>query len=167
MSLSWTSILRNNKIINIYYLKLWAGFVTLDNKEVKSVNPEGNQPWILIGRTDAEAEVLILWPPDVKHWLIGKYTDTGKDWGQKEKGAKEDEMFGLHHWLNEHELEQTLGDDEGQGRLACCTPWDHKELDVIERLSNNHHHRELIYWGGEWVPCRLNCRISRWFGSQV
>ena len=71
---------------------------------------KGNQPWIFIGRTSAEAEVSVLWPPDVKSWLIGKYPDAGKDWGQEEKGATEDKMVGWHHWLNGHEFEQTLGD---------------------------------------------------------
>ena len=76
----------------------------LDNKEIKSVNPKGNQPWIFIGRTDAEAEAPILWPPDVKSWFIGKYPDAGKYWGQEEKGTTEDEMVQWHHWLNGHEF---------------------------------------------------------------
>ena len=92
----------------------------LDSKEIKPVNPKGNQPWILIGRTDAEAP--ILWPPDVKNWLIGKDPDAGKNWRQEEKGTTEDEMFGWHHWLNGHEFEQIAGDSEGQGNLACCHP---------------------------------------------
>ena len=75
--------------------------IPLDCKEVKSVNPIGNQPWIFIGRTNAEAEASILWPPDAKRWLIGKDTDTGKDWGQEEKGTTEDEMVGRHHQLPE------------------------------------------------------------------
>ena len=78
----------------------------LDRKEIKLVNPRGNQLWILIRRTDAEAETPILWPPDAKSWLIGKDPDAGKDWGQEEKGAAEDEMVGWHHWLNWHEFEQ-------------------------------------------------------------
>ena len=76
----------------------------LDCKEIKSVNPKGNQPWIFIGRTDAEAEALIPWPPDVKSWLTGKDPDAGKDWGQEEKGTTEDEMAGWHHWLDGHEF---------------------------------------------------------------
>ena len=92
----------------------------LDSKEVKPVNPTGNQPWIFIGRPDAEA--LILWPHDAKTWFIGNDPDAGKDWG-KENAVTEDEMVGWHHWLNEHEFEQTLGDREGQGSLACCSPW--------------------------------------------
>ena len=102
----------------------------LDSKEIEPVNPKGNQPWIFIGRTDAEAEAPILWPLDVKSWLIGKDSDAGKDWEQEEKGMTEDEMVGWHHQLNEHEFEQTPGDSEGQGSLACCSPWGHKESDM-------------------------------------
>ena len=93
----------------------------LDSKEIKPVNPKENQSWIFTGRTDAEAEAPILWPPDVKSWLTGKDPDAGKDWRQ-EKGMTEDEMVGWHHWLNGHEFEQTLEDSEGQGSLACCSP---------------------------------------------
>ena len=102
----------------------------LDFKEIKLVNPKGNQSWIFIGRTDAEAEAPTLWPPDVKSQLIRKDSDAGKDWEQEEKGATEDEMVGWHHWLNGHEFEQTPGDSEGQGSLACCSSWDHKVLDT-------------------------------------
>ena len=96
---------------------------TLGSKEIKPVHLTGNQPWILFGRTDAEAKVPILWPPDVKNWLTGKDPDAGKDWGQKEKGKTEDEMAGWHHQCSGHELGQTLGDSERQGGLACCSPW--------------------------------------------
>ena len=94
----------------------------LDSKEIKSVNPKGNQPGIYIGWTDAEALASVLWPPDVKSQLIGKDTDAGKDWRWEEKGTAEDEMVGWDHWLNGHEFEQTLGNSEGQGGLACCSP---------------------------------------------
>ena len=106
----------------------------LDCKEIKPVHPEGNQSWIFIGRTDAEAETTILWSPDVKNWLIGKDPDAGKDWRQ-EKGMTEDEMVGWHHWLDGHGFDQALGVDNGQGSLACCSPWSHKELDTTERLN--------------------------------
>ena len=99
----------------------------LDCREIKTVNPKGNQPWIFIGRTDAEAEALIFWPPDAKSPLIEKDPDAGKDWWQEEKGATEDEMAGWHHWLNGHKFEQTLEDGEGQGSLVCCTPLGHKK----------------------------------------
>ena len=89
----------------------------LDSKDVQPVHPKGNQPWILIGRTDAEAETAIFWPPDVKNWLIWKDPDTGKDWRQKEKGTAEDEMVGWHCQLNGHMFEQTPGDSEGQSNL--------------------------------------------------
>ena len=100
----------------------------LDCKKIKAINPKGNQPWISIGRTDAEAEAPILWPPDVKSRLIIKDPDAGKDWRQEEKKKTEDEMVGWHHWLNGHEFEQALGDGEGQGRLVCCSPWGCKEI---------------------------------------
>ena len=94
----------------------------LDCKEMKPVNPKGNQPWIFIGGTDAEAEALIFWPPDTKSWFIGKDPGARKDWRQEEKGMTEDEMVGWHHWVNGHEFEQTLEDGEEQGNLVCCYP---------------------------------------------
>ena len=108
----------------------------LDTRELKPVNPKGNQSWIFIWRTDAEAEAPILWPPDAKNWLIWKDPDAGKDWGQEEKGTKEDEMVGWHHRHKGHGFEQTLGDGEGKGSLACCSPWGRKELDMTEWLNN-------------------------------
>ena len=81
----------------------------LDYKEIQPVNPKWNQPWIFIGRTDAEAETLILWPPDAKNWLIGKDPDAGKGWRQEEKWTTVDEIVGWHHWLDGHEFEQALG----------------------------------------------------------
>ena len=77
----------------------------LDIKEIQLVNSKGNQSWIFIGKTDAEAEAPILWPPDVKNWLFGKDPDAGQDWRQEEKGATEDEMVGWHHWLNERDFQ--------------------------------------------------------------
>ena len=96
---------------------------------------QGNQSWIFIGRTDAEAETPILWLLDAKNWLIGKDPDPEKDWRQEEKGTTEDEMVGWHHGLNGHAFEHTLGDSGGQGSLACCSPWGRKELDTSERLN--------------------------------
>ena len=87
----------------------------LDCKEIQRVNPKGDQSWVFSGRTDVEAETLVLWSPDVKSWLVWKDPDVGKDWGQEEKGVTEDEMVGLHHWLNGHEFEQlweTVSDRE-------------------------------------------------------
>ena len=102
----------------------------LDWKEIKLVNSKGNQSWIFILRTDVEADTPILWPPDVKSHLTGKDPGAGKDWGLKEKRAAEDETVGWHPWLNEHEFEQSLGDSEGQGRLACWSPWGRKESEM-------------------------------------
>ena len=92
--------------------------------------PKVHQSWIFTGRTDAKAEAPILWPPDTKSRLIGKDPDAGKDWWQEKKGMTEDELVGGHHWLNGHEFEQTPGDGEGQGSLACCSPWGCKESDM-------------------------------------
>ena len=100
----------------------------LDSKKIKAVNPKGNQPWKFIGRTDAE--VSIVWPPDVKRWLTGKDPDAGKDWRQKEKRTAEDELVGWHHWLNGQESEQTPGDSGWQKSLACCSPWGWRESDT-------------------------------------
>ena len=102
----------------------------LDCKEIQPVNPKRNQPWIFIGRTDAEAETPILWSPDVKNWLIWKDLDAGKDWRWEEKGMTEDEMVGWHHQLNEHEFASTPGGGNGQGGLTCCSPWGRKESDT-------------------------------------
>ena len=107
----------------------------LNSKETKSVNPKGNQSWIFIGRTDAEAEAPILWLPDGKNWLTGKDPDAGKDRRQEEKGMTEDEMVGWYHRLDEHEFEQALGVGDGQGTLPCCSPWGYKEWDTTERLN--------------------------------
>ena len=91
--------------------------------------------YVHVGRTDAEAESLILWPPDVKNWLTGKDPDPRKDWMQEEKGTTEDEMVGWHHELDGHEFEQVPGVGEGQGSLACCNPCGLKESDMTERLN--------------------------------
>ena len=99
------------------------------------VHPKGNQSWIFIGRTVAEAEAPILWPPDGKNWLTGKDPDAGKDWRQVEKGRTEDEMAGWHHWLNGRQFEWTPGVGDGQGALACCGSWGHKESDTTEQLN--------------------------------
>ena len=96
-----------------------------------------NQYWIFIGRTYAEAEAPILWPPDATSWLIGKDPNTGKDWGQEEKGTTEDEMVGQHHQLNGHEFEQTLEDSEGWESLVCCSPWSCKKSGRTYQLKNN------------------------------
>ena len=98
--------------------------------EIKPVNPKGNQHRIFTGKTDAEVEAPVLWPPDAKSRLTGKDSDSRRVWGREEKGVTEDKMIGWHHGLNGHESEQTLGDSEGQGSLECCSPWSHKELNM-------------------------------------
>ena len=105
----------------------------LDCKEIKPVNPKGNQSWIFIGRTDAKAEAPNLWPPDTKSWLTGKDPDVGKDWSQKKKGTTEDEMVRWHHQVDGHESEEAPG--VGQGGLACCSPGGCKKPDTTERLN--------------------------------
>ena len=125
----------------------------LDCKEIKLVNPSGNQSWIFIGRTDAEAETPILWPPDAKNLLLGKDPDAGKGWRQ-EKGMIEDEMVGWHHWLDGHEFEQALGVGDGWRSLACCSPWGCNESDMTERLSWTERligSRGDEFWV-EWAP---------------
>ena len=107
----------------------------LDCKKIQPVNPKGNQSWKFTRRIDAEAETPVLWPPGLKNWLIRKDPDPGKDWRQEEKGTTEDEMIGWHHWLDGHEFEQALGVGDGQGSLACCSPWGRKELDTTEQLN--------------------------------
>ena len=109
----------------------------LDSKQIKPPNLKGNQLWIHIGGTDADSETPISWSSDVNNWLSGKVPDAGKDWGQKEKKASEDEMVGWHHQCSGHELGQTLGDSEGQGGLACCSAWGCKESDTTGQLNNN------------------------------
>ena len=117
----WLSV----SLFSMFYMVLEKTLeCPLDNKEIKPDNPKGNQSWILIGRTNAEA--WLLWPPDAKSWLTGKDLDARKDWGQKEKRVTEDEMVGWHHWFNGHELGQTPEDGAGQRGLVCCSPWSQK-----------------------------------------
>ena len=104
-------------------------------KEIQPVNPKGNQSWIFIGKTDAEVEAPLLWPLDVKNWLIGEDPDAGQDWRQEEKGTTKDEMVGWHHWLDLHVFEQASGIGDGQGSLACCSSRGCKESDTTEWLN--------------------------------
>ena len=126
------------KTVSTGELMLWAVVLEktlegpLDCKEIQPVHPKGDQPWVFIGRTGAKAETPILWPPHVKSWLIGKDSDAGRDWGKEEKGTVEDEMAG---GLDGQELEWTPGVDEGQGVLACCDSWGHKESYTTECLN--------------------------------
>ena len=107
----------------------------LDSKEIQPVHPKGDQSWIFTGRTDAETETSILWPPDVKNLLVGKDSDAGKDWRQEEKGTTEDEMAWWHHWLDGRESGWTLGAGDGQGGLVCCGSLGRKEWDTNEQMN--------------------------------
>ena len=135
------SILRSN--ISIFNEKIYYGYLCivektlespLDCKEIQPVHTEGDQPWDFFGRNDAKAETPVLCPSHAKSWLIGKDSDAGRDWGQ-EKGTIEDEMAGWHHGLDGCESEWTPGVGDGQGGLACCDSWGHKESDTTERLN--------------------------------
>ena len=128
----WTIKQAEHWRINAFEMWCWRKLESpLDCKEIKPVNPKGNQPWIFIGRTDAEAEAPILMPPDAKSRLTGKDPDVNKDWRQEEKGTTEDKIFEWHHWLSGHEFEQALGDSEGQGGLMSCSPWGHSQTQLI------------------------------------
>ena len=122
---SWTVKKAECRRIDAFELRCWRRLLKspLDSKEIKPVNPKGNQSWIFIGRTDSEAEAPILWPPDVKNRLLGEDPDAGQDWRQEEKGMTEDEMVGWHHWFDGHGFEQSPGVGDGQGSLVCCSPW--------------------------------------------
>ena len=120
---SWTIKNAEPQRIDAFELWCWRNSQeSLGLQEIKPINPKGNQPWIVFGRTDTEAEAPILWLPNAKSWIIGKDPDASKDWRQKEKGAAEDEMVRYHHWLNGHELEHTPGNNGGQWSLVCCSP---------------------------------------------
>ena len=134
---SWTIKKAEHRRIDNFELWCWRRLLwSLAWQEIEPVNPKGNQPWVFIGKTDAETEAPIFWPPDAKSWLIGKDPDARKDWGQEEKGIIKDGVAGWHHQLNGHELEQTPGNSKGQGSLVCYSPWGHKESDTTEQLNN-------------------------------
>ena len=128
---SWT--IKKAELLRIYAFELWCWRSPSDCKEIQPVHPKGNRSWIFIERTDAETPILL--PPDEKNWLIWKDPDAGKDWKQEEKGMTEGEMVGWHHRLNGHEFEQAQGLGDGQGGLACCRSWGHKESDTTEQLD--------------------------------
>ena len=132
----------------------------LDCKEIQEVNLKGNQSWIFTGRTDAEAETPILWPPDVKNWHVAKDLDPGKDWSQEEKGMTENEMTGWHHRLNGHEFEWTPGVGDGQGGQVCCNSGGRKESDTTEQLNwtelNILLYQLVLHWASQ-VTLVITC----------
>ena len=133
---SWTTKKAEHWRIHAFELWCWTRLLSpLDCKEIQPVHPKGDQSWVFIGRTDAEAETPILWPVDAKSWLIWKDPDAGKDWGQEEMGTAEGKMVGWHHLLNACKFEQAPGDGEGHGSLAWYSPWCRKELDTTEQLN--------------------------------
>ena len=136
----------------------------LDCKEIQPVHSEGDQSWVFIRRSDVEAETPVLWPPDVKSWLIWKYPLAWKVWGQEEKGTTEDEMIGWHHRLNGHEFGWNLGVGDGQGGLECCCSWDRKELDTTERLN------WTDWLVDQCIESSCQCRrhgFDRWVGKNL
>ena len=143
----------------------------LDCKETQPVHPKGDQSGIFIGRTDAEAETPILWPPDAKSWLIGKDPDVGKDWRQEEKGTTEDETVGWHRRLSGHGFEWTPAVGDGQGGLACCSPLGHKESDTADGLNCTEEWSSLRHltrktpedWGSPGLRRPQRC----WHGARV
>ena len=143
---SWTIKKPESQRTDAFKLWCWRLESSLDCKEIKLVNPKENQSWIFIGRTDAEAEVPILWPPDAKSQLIKKDPDAGKDWRQEEKGMAQDKMVGWNHRFNGYEFEQTSRDGEGQKSLVCCSPWGRKELDTTERLNTYGEQNRGLNW---------------------
>ena len=138
---SWTIKKSEHRRIDAFELWCWRRLLRVkDCKEIQPVHPKGDQSWVFIGRTDVEAEIPILGPPDAKNWLIWKDADAGRDLRQEEKGTTEDEMAGWHHGLDGYEFEWTSRVGDGQGGLACCDSWGHKESDTTEWLN----------WTGEW-----------------
>ena len=160
---SWTIKKAEPWIIDAFGLWCWKKILEspLDSKEIQPVNPKGNQPWICIGRTDAEAP--IFWPPDTKSQLFGKDPGAGKDWRQKEEKVTEDEMIVWYYWLNGHEFEQAPGVGDGQGGLECCSSRGHKESDTTEQLNwtyttwiDSPKMEEREIWKKKYLVCDFN-----------
>ena len=146
---------------------------SLGHKEIKPVHPKGKQLWIFIGRTNAEAEAPVLWPPDVKSWLIGKDSDAGKNWGQEEKGATEDEMVGWHYWLNGHEFEKTQGVSDaeksevlqfmGSQTVGHDLATEQQQLHWWKAVLGCHPSSRTLSGADTWVEERIDLEtIKRW-----
>ena len=150
---TWTIKKAERQRIDTFELWCWRRLLRVPCKEIQPVNPKGNQSWIFIGRTNAEPETTILWPPDRKNWLIGKDPDAGKDRSQEKKGTTEDEMVRWHRWLDGPEFEQAMGVGDGQRSLACCSPWGCKESDTTSDWT------EL-----NWI-CQSPLCCAVWFGE--
>ena len=129
-------------VVDLYLLRFLVQLKT----KIQPVHPKGYQSWVFIGRSDVEAETLILWPPDAKSWLIWKDPDAGRDWGQEEKGMRKDEMVGWHHQLNGHEFGLAPGVGVGQGGLACCSSWGQRV---------RHNWATELNWTQNWTPREL------------
>ena len=134
---SWTVKKAERWRIDAFELWCWRRLLTVSRtaRGSNQVHSKGDESWVFFGRNDAKAETPVLWPPHVKIWLVGKDPDSGRDWGQEEKGTTEDEMAGWHHRLDGHEFKWTLGAVDGQGGLVCCDSWGHKESDTTEWLK--------------------------------
>ena len=131
---SWTLKKAECKRIDTFEPWCWRRLLSpLDCKEIQPVHHKGYQSWVFIGRTDGEAETPIIWPPDMKNWLLEKDPDAGKDWRQYKRGWER--MVGWHHRLNGHEFKQALGVGDGQGSLACCSPRGRKDSDITKWLN--------------------------------
>ena len=137
MDVSWTVKKAEHQRIDAFELWCWRRLLRVPwtARRSQPVHSEGDQAWDFFGRNDAKAETPVLWPPHAKSWLIGKDSDAGRDWGQEEKVMTEDDMAGWHHWLDGRESEWTPGVGDGQGGLACCDSWGHKESDTTEQLN--------------------------------
>ena len=134
---SWTMKKAESWRINALELWCWRRLLRVPWTERRSNQsiPKEISPGISFGRNDAKTETPVLWPPHAKSWLIGKYPDAGRHWGQEERGTTEDEMAGWHHWLYGRESGWTPGVGNGQGGLVCCDSWGRKEFDMTERLN--------------------------------
>ena len=152
---SWT--VKKAECWRIDAFELWC-WSPLDCKEIQPIHSEGDQPWDFFGRNDAKAETPVLWPTHAKGWLIGKDSDAGRDWGQEDKGTTEDGMDGWHHWLNGCESQWTPVVGEGQGGLASCDSWGHKESDMTEQLIWSDQR-------GSGVDHLESSKWLRWLGS--